>query len=27
MRFHSDELLQSVASRIDYVIDWTTIDG
>ncbi|MGD9940692.1 MAG: FecR domain-containing protein [Clostridia bacterium] len=27
MRFHSDELLQSVASRIDYVIDWTNIDG
>lgn len=27
MRHHTDELLQSVASRIAYTIDWTTIDG
>jgi ferric-dicitrate binding protein FerR (iron transport regulator) len=27
MRHHTDDLLQSVASRIGYVIDWTTIDG
>jgi len=27
MRFHTDELLQSVASRIGYVIDWKHIDG
>ena len=27
MRHHTDELLQSVASRIGHVIDWNTIDG
>lgn len=27
MQFHTDELLQSVASRIGYTIDWEHIDG
>lgn len=27
MQFHTDELLQSVASRIGYTIDWSHIDG